>query len=363
MPAMDLLLSRYRNLTVLLIAVIAQLLLLAYQVRGRQEARLIRVWAVTGVMPLARLLESVRATTTGLVRDYVAVLGAREQSRRLTADVARLKLENQYLKNELATAERARALEAFQTRSPSKTIAARIIGTGSGANSKVVFVDRGSASGVARGMAVITEDGIVGKVVAAYPTASQVVLITDPTFAVGVISQNSRIHGTLKGQGHSVCMVDHVQNEEKVGIGEWFFTSGDDRVFPKGLPVGRAKIARQGKFVQEIYLVPSGLERGLEEVLVVLEGVHQAIPESPQAPQPLKLLDPPPPEVSADAEPAPARRGPETDADRLSERYRRVGSAQGHVFGEGLPGTRPPDFNLNPASPPTKAPVGAPPKP
>ena len=52
-------------------------------------------------------------------------------------------------------------------------------------------------------MAVITPDGIVGKVVDAYPTASLVLLITDPTFAAGVISQKNRVHGTLKGQGHS----------------------------------------------------------------------------------------------------------------------------------------------------------------
>ena len=50
-------------------------------------------------------------------------------------------------------------------------------------------------------MAVVTPDGIVGKVVAAYPTASLVLLITDPNFAAGVISQKNRVHGTLEGPG------------------------------------------------------------------------------------------------------------------------------------------------------------------
>ena len=50
-------------------------------------------------------------------------------------------------------------------------------------------------------MAVITPDGIVGKVIAAYPTASLVLLITDSGFAAGVISQKNRVRGTLKGQG------------------------------------------------------------------------------------------------------------------------------------------------------------------
>ena len=56
----------------------------------------------------------------------------------------------------------------------------------------MVFVDRGSGSGVEKGMAVVTPDGIVGKVIAAYPTASEVMLITDPDFAAGVVSQKNR---------------------------------------------------------------------------------------------------------------------------------------------------------------------------
>ncbi len=62
----------------------------------------------------------------------------------------------------------------------------------------MVYVDRGSVAGVQRGMAVVTPDGIVGKVIAAYPTASQVLLVTDPDFAAGVISQRTRPAATSK---------------------------------------------------------------------------------------------------------------------------------------------------------------------
>ena len=108
-------------------------------------------------------------------------------------------------------------------------------------------MDRGSASGVERGMAVVTPDGIVGKVIAAYPTASEVLLITDPDFAAGVVSQKNQIHGTLKGQGTPLCKVDYVPSEEKVEPGEWFYTSGDDRIFPRGFPVGVVKAVRPGQ--------------------------------------------------------------------------------------------------------------------
>jgi rod shape-determining protein MreC len=358
---MEFLLNRFRNLTVLLVVILAQLVLLAYQVKSNQDVRLIRVWSVTAVTPIAKVLEVVRRNTIGVVENYFVLINVREQNRKLNEELGRLKMENQFLKTELQTADRARALQAFQSRTPSRTLAARIIGTGTGANARVVFVDQGSSAGVMRGMAVVTPDGIVGKVLASYPTASQVLLITDPTFAAGVISDKNRVHGTVKGQGQSKCIVDYVQNEEKVEVGEVFYTSGDDRVFPKGTPVGKVSVVRQGKTFKEIYIVPSGFQQGLEEVLIVVEGVHQPIPEAQAEAAPGVYIMPAPTTSSAPggreetagqpaasvATPAGTSAALMTDADRLRERYKQLGEAQKHVYGTGLPGSKPPNFNLD----------------
>ena len=359
---MEFLLNRFRNLTILLVVILAQLVLLAYQVKSNQDVRLIRVWAVTAVTPIAKVLEFVRRNTIGVVENYFVLINVREQNRHLNEELGRLKMENQFLKSELQTADRARALQAFQSRTPSRTLAARIIGTGTGANARVVFVDQGSNAGVMRGMAVVTPDGIVGKVLAAYPTASQVLLITDQTFAAGVISDKNRVHGTVKGLGQSKCRVEYVQNEEKVEVGEIFYTSGDDRVFPKGMPVGKVTVVRPGPAFKEIYLVPSGFQQGLEEVLIVVEGVHQQIPSVSDAAPGVYILPPPsaPGPVSSKSAPAEKSKPPAggdtpagtssalmTDADRLRERYKKLGEAQNHVFGTGAPGSRPPDFNLD----------------
>jgi rod shape-determining protein MreC len=352
---MDFFLSRYRSLTVLLIVIATQLLLIAYQVKTNKDVPLIRVWAVTTVTPAEQGLELVRRYTWGFVEDYFVLLGVRGENEKLKHENGTLKIENHYLKSELSTADRAQALSVFKAQSPSTTVAARVIGNGTGANSKVVFVDRGSASGVESGMAVVTPDGIVGKVVDAYPTASLVMLMTDPTFAAGVVSQKNRVHGTLKGQGHSECLVDYVQNEEPVDVGEWFYTSGDDRIFPKGFPVGQVRAARNGKTFKEIYVAPSGMQGGVEEVLIVLEGVHQEIPEGVIASPGYKILAPP--VVSGSDSPAAAgtSAAQATDADRLRQIYKQAGASQNHVFGEGTPGSKPPDFtkipNLRGAAP------------
>ncbi len=345
---MEFLLNRYRNLTALLVVVVAQLLLIAYQVKTSKDVPLLRLWAVTAVTPVERILEVVRRNTWGFVEDYFVLINTRSQNDKLRKEIGQLKLDNQYLRTELSTADRARALSVFQTQSPSKTLAARIIGNGTGANSKVVFVDRGSGSGVESGMAVVTPDGIVGKVVAAYPTAALVLLITDVNFGAGVISQKNRVHGTLKGQGHDgTVLVDYIQNEEKIETGEWFYTSGDDRIFPKGFPVGQVTAVRSGRNLKEIYVTPSGFQGGLEEVLIVLESVHQAIPDVEISTPGIKLIPPPP-----DSQENPASSQTSglltTDADRLKEQYKQVGEAQHHAYGQNPYTSTPPDFSKLP---------------
>lgn len=353
---METLLNRYRNLSVLLLLVVAQLLLLAWQVRAGDDARLLRVWAVTAVTPLARGIEWMRGQTAFFFTDYVALRDVRTENRRLQDEVGRLRLANRFLKTELEMAERARALALFREKTPSKVMAARVIGTSAGLNSRVVFVDRGTTDGIKKGMAVLVPEGIVGKVVQAYPTASQVMLVTSQGFAAGVISQKHRVRGTLKGMGSSLCPVDHIENEDKVEIGEWFYTSGDDRIFPRGLPVGMAKSVQDGRGGKEVVVEPSGMRDGVDEVLIVVEGVHDLIPDPPRpSSNEVQLLPAPPADAQAQAETAPTGGGMTTDADRLRERYRRVGEAQGHQYG-GNPG-RPPDFNR--PLPATPKPPGA----
>lgn len=352
---MESFLNRYRNITVLLLVIFAQLVLLAVQVKNDQDVRMIRVWAVTTVTPVARVAEWFRGGSIGFLRNYILMHDASEENRKLRDEVGRLRIENNFLRNELATAERAKALQVFQAHTQSKMLAANVIGTGAGVNSKVVLINRGTPDGVMRGMAVVTPDGIVGKVIAAYPTASEVMLITDPEFAAGVVSQKNQARGTLKGQGAPMCKVDYIPSDEKVEPGEWFYTSGDDRIFPRGFQVGIVKAVRPGQPFKEIWVEPSALQHGLEDVLIILDPVHQAIPETPPSNQPV-FIAPAPPQSQTAADSA-ATAGPQTapssgtEADKLRAIYKSVGDAQNHNYGEGPPGTKPPDFTHLPSSP------------
>ncbi|MGO9230438.1 MAG: rod shape-determining protein MreC [Bryobacteraceae bacterium] len=327
--------NRYRNLTILLLVIFAQFLLLAVQVKNDQDVRIIRVWTVTAVTPFARVVELLRGGSVGFIRNYILLHDEDAENRRLREQVGHLKLENVFLKNELNTAERAKALGVFQSRTPSKTLAATVIGIGAGSNAKVVYVDAGSTSGVERGMAVVTPDGIVGKVIAAYPTASEILLATDSDFAAGVMSPDGAVRGTLKGQATPLLKVDYVPIQEKVQVGEWFYTSGDDRIFPRGFPVGVVRSVRDAQPFKEILLDPVGLQHGLEDVLIITQGVHQDIPPTPVSDQPVYIAPPPPDEAGSSAPAATPASPAITEADKLRLQYQAAGEAQGHQFGSG----------------------------
>ena len=371
---MESFLNRYRNITVLLLVIFAQLVLLAVDAKIDQHVRFIRVWTVTVVSPVARLMEGVRGSSISFIHNYITLHDADAQNRRLQADLDRLKLENIFLTNELNTADRAKALQLFQQRTQSKTLAASVFSMGIGSSRKVVYVDRGSTSGVMREMAVVIPDGIIGKVTAVYPTASEVLLITDPMFAAGVVSGKTHAHGTLKGTGTSLCKVDFVAFEDKVEPGDWFYTSGDDRIFPRGMPVGVVKSVKPGQPYREITLDPSGMARGSpDDVLIVVEGVHQEIPDTPPANQQVYLAPPPPPlaepagtSTDTAAAPAdgsvppaaPAHSAPGTEADKARAMYQKAAESEDIVLGGGAAGTdikRPPDFTKLPVDPRTVA--------
>jgi rod shape-determining protein MreC len=361
---MESLLNRYRSITILALVIFAQLGLLGYQVKTDRDVKLIRVWTVTAISPLAHAVDFVRSGVWGVFHNYVVVRDATAENRKLREELGRYKIENTFLKNELSTADRAKALQIFQSQSPSKSLAANVVGISPGSNNSVVFVNRGSSEGVKRGMPVVTPDGIVGKVLSAYPTASEVLLVTDPEFAAGVITK-SGVRGTVKGLGGPVVKVDYVPYSDKVEPGDWFYTSGDDRIFPRGFVVGMVKSVQPAQPFKQILLQPSGMQHGFEDVLILLQVVHQDVPDSNPNTQPVFVAPPVPapaggaPQpctVPAGTQPVPASPQPAaggTDADKMRRDYQSVQQSQGFTYGEGGPGSKPPDFTKLGQTPPS----------
>ncbi len=346
---MDLFL-RYRNIAVLIAVLFSQLVLLGYQVRQEDGSSLLRTWTIGILAPFNQGVHGAVEYGANAWHEYVWLVGARTENEELRAEIDTLRIEKQSLERQLGRVERSTSLVSYQADIASTTLLAEVVGGGASGAAKEIIIDKGSADGVAAGMAVITSEGVVGRIQAAHSNSSLVVLINDVDAAVGAILEDTRVRGVLKGRGVRECELEYINPDVPVRVGEIVYTSGADRIFPKGLPVGEVVNREQSGDSLTILVRPYAKLDRLDEVLVVTKGVHQALPERREVQQPTALLPPASDagdggQVDLTARPSPLDVDL-TDADRLRRQYERIGAAQGHTFGEGLPGSRPPNFNL-----------------
>ena len=309
--------SRYKNPMVLMVVLLIQVIALATQVKRSENVRsaggtrLIRVWTMTAITPFERAFVATGHFFRNTWHNYIDLHGVRKENRELQEELARLRLEQVRLKADASESERLRALLDFKERYVGQTVAAEVIGTSGSDLSHVIQIDKGSRAGVTPGMAVITPDGIVGKVKEVSAWSSLVLMINDRESGAGVILQNSRLQGILRGVGLGEVQVSDVMSDEKVDLGEQVVTSGGDGVYPKGFPVGTVtKVTGDldgGPFLAVKIKPAANLDR-LEQVLVVTKIAEEA------------------PVASGDATP---RRAAEILAERLPSVAKPAGSSAG----------------------------------
>jgi rod shape-determining protein MreC len=273
---MESFLGRYRNLIILMGVLFLQVLGLAVQVKtGANEAkdtRLIRIWVVGAITPFERGLVWVQNSTGNVWHNYFYLRGVRAENRELKTQIEQMRLAQVRLSEDAAQARRLQMLLSFKEQFISKTVAAQVIGTSGSDLSRVVYIDKGKNDGLDRDMAVITADGIVGKILLVYPNLAQVLLISDQSSGVGAILEKTRLQGVLRGTANGEVMLERVMSDEQVQPGETVLTSGGDQIFPKGLPVGMvAKVGSGKDLFLNIKIKPAANLSRLEEVLVLTE--------------------------------------------------------------------------------------------
>lgn len=275
--------ERHRHVSLLVAVLLAQLFFLAFQIKGQNDVRLIRLWAMAVVAPVEKLANGVVDGVASLYSSYIGLYHAREESQRLEAELAQARLRVQELETQAAEAEQLHALLGLKQAHPrAPLVAAEVIGSSPAAATLTVLINRGSEAGLAPNMVVLTPEGVVGKIIAAYPGSAEVLLLTDRKSGVGAMVADTRLLGVLKGAGGYYCRLEYVPNEETVAVGAELVTSGQDQVFPKGLPLGRVVAVRPGELFQEITVEPAAALRRLESVLV-LAGAPQALTTTAEA--------------------------------------------------------------------------------
>jgi len=263
--------SRHKSLVLLAGVIVLQVLMLAVQIKRDAEGRLIRVWTVGAVSPFERAGSYGFGWIRDTWRHYFALQNTTKENERIRRENDVLKLQITQLQGKAAEADRLATLLNFrQSHADVPMIGARVIGTGAGTASLTIQLDRGERDGIRKNMGVITPDGVVGKVVEAYPNASQVLLLTDKDSGVGAMLADSRVQSPVGGQGEPLLVMKYVPNDDTVNLGERVITSGMDRIFPRDLPVGTVAEIKSGNPFKQIRIKPAANLERLEEVLVLL---------------------------------------------------------------------------------------------
>jgi len=312
------LINRHRNLTVLVLVLFAQMVGLALQVRrptDRGSIRLIRVWAISLITPVEQVMVHAQGGVANLWHNYFYLRTVRQENDQLKRENLRLRLEQVRMAEDAGQAQRLQALLQFKEQFISETLAAQVIGSSGSESSRLLYIDKGTRDGVNGDMAVITPAGVVGKVIRVFPTTAQVLEINDQSSGIGAMLEKSRLQGILKGTPAGETMVHYIMSDENVEVGEMVVSSGGDRIFPKGLPIGRVVQVSPGpETFLNIRVRPAARLDRIEEVLVIKkvdEKQRELLPEAPMRAadilaQRLPTIVVKPPEASATAAPASA---------------------------------------------------------
>ena len=280
---MDTFLGRFKNLIVLAAILFAQVIGLAVQVRrptDEGETRLLRIWVISAVTPIETAVVHSQDWVANIFKNYAYLRGVRRENRELRAQIQQMQIQQTRMEEDARMARRVQALLRFKEQYVESTIAAQVIGTSGSEQSRVLYIDKGANDGIKTDMAVITPGGIVGKIVQVAPDWSQVLPINDQFSGVGAALKDSRLQGILKGTPNGATTLQYIMSDEKVTPGEDVITSGGDRIFPKGLPIGRVATVEPGKdLFLNIRVIPSARLDQIEEVLVVTK-ISEKMPDS-----------------------------------------------------------------------------------
>jgi len=295
---MENVISRFRNtfnLIVLAAVLVGQLIGLAVQVKRPDEGgtRLIRVWATAIVTPITRGIIHTENWFSNGWHNYVWLRGVRQENEDLKDQIAQMKMQQIRLIEDAGQAHRLQLLLGFKEQYISQTVPAQVISTTGSEFSRAIYIDKGSNDGIRPDMPVVTPEGIVGKVLRVISgNTSLVLLISDPTSGAGVILEKSRLRGVLKGSPNGATMMNDVMSDEKVQVGEQVITSGGDRIFPKGLPVGTVAAVGPGQdLFLNIRVRPSATLNKIEEVLVITKMDERSPDAVPGDDAPKRAID------------------------------------------------------------------------
>ena len=277
----------------LVILLVGNLVIMAIDARDADgRHKVLRIWTQTFASPLQNASSRASGATTGFFQQIWNFRSTAQENEQLKERLTKAEQDLQTARQAAVENERLKALLNFSEQSDIKSVPARVIARDPSVWFNTITINRGSSSGIAINMPVVTGGGIVGRVITVGPWSSQVMLITDEKAgAGGVVGQlgQSGALGSVRGRadlGVALIEMRYVSGLEKVEVNDVVMTTGQDGIYPPGLNVGRVVEVKKGSATQahQILIQPGAQLDQMEEVAVLLYSPPpRSVPE--QTPQ------------------------------------------------------------------------------
>ncbi|NSW86896.1 MAG: rod shape-determining protein MreC [Syntrophobacteraceae bacterium] len=267
-------LRRLRGALLILVFLSVFLYIFSLNFRPPERMDVLQRFVVESFGPPVKMVGSISSGFERIVKEYVWLRKVRVENEVLKKQVARLEQRLTDYHEAYVENLRLRRLLDFKSSSNAETVAARVVLHDMTGWFQTLMVDKGFRDNVAPDMAVVNDEGVVGRVLDVSDRYCRILLITDPGSSVDAVIQRNRVRGILSGKDANGCILKYVRGNVDVQVGDLIISSGKDGIFPKGLRLGTV----QGIFkdpvdlFQRIEVKPLVRLSALEEVLIIKRG-------------------------------------------------------------------------------------------
>jgi rod shape-determining protein MreC len=231
---------RIRRLALLGSILAICLFLLTLQTRGGGSHAADAVALLT--TPVQKALAAVHRGAFGIWSTYVEWKSVRSENRRLQEENQRLKVDALAVTEVQDENRRLRRLLDLKSRLPMATLTGEVIAREWGGWVRSLTINKGEADDVQKLTAVISPDGLIGRVVDVRSGASIVQVLTDPASTVGAHALRSRAPGVVEGDPRGNLRFKYMARDGSgLEVGDVVVTSGLGGMFPRGIPIGRVR--------------------------------------------------------------------------------------------------------------------------
>lgn len=285
--------SSNKKIIVLLTVLGIIFLLIFSSARGKYQFPASEGAVNTVLAPFQGVMMRISTSIHGAGAAIWEVVTVYKQNKMLLSEVEQLR--SQQINNEEIIAEnyRLRSMLGYkQAATQFDLVSARVIARDSTTWTKSVTINCGSADGITKDMAVITERGLVGNVASVTNHSAIVQLILDPRSAVGALvqRQESRVAGIIEGNSQqTMAKMVNIPRDADIQDADIIVTSGFGGVYPKGILIGTVNqvVNEEGGLLKYAVLSTAVDFNKLEEVFVITksrEVVPVAMPPANQQP-------------------------------------------------------------------------------